>query len=112
MIDLGYGFVSGINRINKKRVCSWLHTSEDITWKAFIWYLSEYFEICEFGDDWLTTKIVSTKQRKFFYDIVIQYKESVCVQNYINDCENELWKTHKRGIKSNYGVWCKLVENI
>lgn len=111
-MDLGYGFVSGINRIDKKRVCSWLHTSENITWKAFVWYISEYFEICEFGDDWLTAKIVSARQREFLYEKAIQYKESVCVHNYLIDCENESWKTQKRGMRRNYRIWRRLVENI
>ena len=50
-MDLGYGFTSGINRISKQKVCYWLHTDSDITWDSFVWYIADYCDIEDFGED-------------------------------------------------------------
>ena len=43
-MDLGYGFVAGENRVSKQRVRYWMHTDEDITWEAFVWYIADYVD--------------------------------------------------------------------
>ena len=70
-MDLGYGFTSGTNRISKQKVCYWLHTDNDITWNSFVWYIADYCDIEDFGEDWISIRLVSVKQREFFYKRVI-----------------------------------------
>lgn len=110
-MDLGYGFKYGINRISKQKVCYWLHIDIDVTWKSFIWYIADYFEIDDFGDDWITIRIISVKQREFFYKKVMEYNEMLCLYNYELDCKNELWKSQKKGTESNYNILARLTCN-
>ena len=70
-MDLGYGFTSGINRISKQKVCYWLHTDSDITWDSFVWYIADYCDIEDFGEDCISIRLVSAKQREFFYKKVM-----------------------------------------
>lgn len=109
-MNLGYGFVSGENKISKQKVCHWLHTNEDITWESFVWYIADYIDIVDFGENWITIIIVSEKQREFFYKKVIEYKEMICAANYEVDCENELWKSHKNGASRNYNILLRLID--
>lgn len=107
-MELGFGFVIGENRINKQKVRSWLHTDYDITWDAFIWYIADYADIVDFGEDWIAVRIVSIKQREFFYNRVMQYNEAICIHNYETDKENELWKSLKKGAERNLAILRRL----
>lgn len=109
-MDLGYGFVFGVNKISKKKVCCWLHTS-NITWNAFVWYIADYADIVDYGEDWINVRIVSEKQREFFYKKTVEYCEEICTHNYEINCRNNLWKDHKRGAKRNYDLLRIMCEN-
>lgn len=109
MIDLGYGFTSGINKISKQKVCYWLHSEEDITWEAFIWYIADYCDVEDFGEDWIDVRIVSEKQREFFYKKIREYNEMICTSNFDIDRRNELWKSHKDGAVRNYDILLRLI---
>lgn len=108
-MDLGYGFVTGTNRISKQKVCYWLHTNEDITWEAFVWYIADYADIEDYGNDWIDIRLVSVKQREFFYSKVMEYNELMCQSNYEVDRENDLWKDHKRGAERNHSILERLI---
>ena len=107
-MDLGYGFVAGENRISKQKVCFWMHTDEDITWEAFVWYIADYADIEDYGTDWITVRIVTAKQREFFYSKALQYEESICRNNYEIDKENTLWQSHKKGAERNKDILIRL----
>lgn len=107
-MDLGYGFTAGVNRISKQKVCYWLHTDESITWDAFVWYIADYVDIEDYGDDWINIRLVSIKQRQFFYKKVMEYNELMCRSNFEIDCKNELWMTHKKGADRNREVLTRL----
>ncbi len=107
-MDLGYGFTVGTNRISKQKVCYWLHTDADITWNAFIWYIADYSDIEDFGNDWVDIRLVSEKQRELFYKKVMEYNELLCQSNYEVDRENELWKSHKKGTDRNKDILIRL----
>lgn len=108
-VDLGYGFVAGENRISKKKVCYWLHTDKEITWDAFIWYIADYADILDFGEDWIVVRIVSVRQREFFYERTVQYSEEMCSHNYNVDKSGELWMSHKQGAERNKDILLRLV---
>ena len=109
-MDLGYGFTSGTNRISKQKVCYWLHTDNDITWNSFVWYIADYCDIEDFGEDWISIRLVSVKQREFFYKRVMEYNEAICAYNFEIDRENELWKDHKKGADRNYNILLRLIK--
>ena len=109
-MDLGYGFTSGINRISKQKVCYWLHTDSDITWDSFVWYIADYCDIEDFGEDWISIRLVSAKQREFFYKKVMEYSEEICASNFEIDRENELWKDHKKGADRNRNILLRLIK--
>ena len=110
-MNLGYGFISGENTISKQKVCYWLHTKEDITWESFVWYIADYCDIVDFGENWITIVLVSEKQREYFYNKVIEYDEIMCASNHVVDRENELWKSHKRGANRNYNILLRLTKD-
>ena len=108
-MDLGYGFRYGSNTVTKQKICFWLHT-EEIHWKAFLWYIADYCDIEDFGEDWMTVRLVSDKQREFLYTRARDYDDEVCSHNYWVDRGNELWKTHKNGVGRNEDILKRLVK--
>lgn len=109
-MDLGYGFVKGRNTVSKQKVCYWKHTREDITWKAFLWYIAEYIEIENYGEDWVNIYIWTVKQRELFYKKVLEYDEENGKHNYEIDKTNELWKDHKRNAEKNSEILQRLCD--
>lgn len=109
--NLGHGFFAGVNRITKQQVCYWLHTNQDITWNAFVWYIADYCDIDDFGIDWVAVKIFTEKQRQFFYEKVCEYEELICASNYEVALDNDLWETHKRGAERNRAILLCLIQS-
>ena len=109
-MDLGYGFVKGRNTVSKQKVCYWKHTREDITWKAFLWYIAEYIEIENYGEGWVNVYIWTEKQRELFYKKVLEYDEENGKHNYEIDKTNELWKDHKRNAEKNTEILQRLCD--
>lgn len=109
-MDLGYGFVRGTNKISKQKVLNWLHTSKGITWKSFVWYIADYCDIEDYGDEWICVKLVSERQREFFYKKASAYNEEICLSNYEVDSQNELWKSHKKGAERNFEILRRLTQ--
>ena len=108
-MDIGYGFVRGYNKISKQKICYWLHSDQDITWDVFVWYIADYCEIKDYGEDWIIVKLKSPKHRQFFYERARNYHELMCSSNFDVDCGNDLWKSHKSGAKDNYDILESLV---
>lgn len=108
-MDLGYGFVSGLNKVSKQKVCYWLHTNESISWDAFIWYIADYCDIYDYAEDYFIVRIMSEKQREYFYKKVIEYDDISGTNNFEIDCKNELWREHKRGVERNEDILIRLI---
>ena len=108
-MNLGYGFRYGSNTITKQKICFWLHTEDEIHWKAFLWYIADYCDIEDFGEDWMTLRLVSEKQREFLYTRVMDYDDELWYHNYRVDKNGELWKDHKNGVQRNLSVLQRLV---
>lgn len=106
---LGYGFLRGVNNIPMTKILEWQH-SENINWKAFLWYIADYIKIIDFGDDWFKVYIVSNKQLNFFYNKIIEYRPDMCEGNYFVDITNDLWVDHKRGTERNKKIILRLLE--
>ncbi len=92
IMNLGYGFVRGINRISKQRVQYWRHREESINWYAFLWYMARYTTIIDYDDNSFDVEIVSVKQREFFYRKVLDYIDEIESANYAIDKTNVLYK--------------------
>ncbi len=107
-MDLGFGFVKGLNTVSKQKILYWKHTDKDITWYAFVWYITDYADVENYGTDWVNVKIWSPKQREFFYKKACEYEEGLWKPNYEIDKTDELWKTHKRGARNNYDILLRL----
>ncbi|MBR1931553.1 MAG: hypothetical protein IJ833_08810 [Lachnospiraceae bacterium] len=108
-MDLGYGFIKGLNKITKEKICQWLHTENSITWDFFVWYIADYFKIRDYGEDWVIIELWSERQREFLYKKSIDYEEEY-KYNYEIDCANDLWKSHKRGAERNYDILIRLAQ--
>lgn len=69
----------------------------------------DYCDIADFGEDGFKVHLVTVKQRKFFYKKVLEYSNILGSSNYIIDIENDLWRTHKSGVKRNPAIMQRLV---
>lgn len=106
---LSHGFSSGVNNITITKILKWQNNRE-INWRAFLWYISDYSTIIDFGSNWFKVNIVSDKQLNFFYHKVLEYQSDICEINYEVDIQNELWKDHKKGAEKNLKILIKLSE--
>ena len=109
-MKLGYGFNSGKNRINKKRIQYWRHSSEDIDMRAFVWFITQYFQVRDYSVDWVDVEIWNVGQRERFYSCVKEYDNEMWYHNYLEDKDNDLVQTHHRGYDTNKEVLERLVE--
>lgn len=109
VMKLSHGFSCGVNNITITKILKW-QNSNDINWKAFLWYIADYVRIIDFGENWFKIYIVSDKQLNFFYKKVIEYHTDICESNYIVDIENELWKDHKKGAETNKEILYRLIK--
>lgn len=107
MVNIGHGFKSGVNNITITKVEKWLN-KKITNWYAFLWYISNYVTIVDYGSNWVKVKLLSEKQRSFFYKKAIEYNE-VEEYNFEVDKTNELWRTHKRNIENNKEIYEKLI---
>lgn len=108
-MDLGFGFTKGTNRVSKQKVQYWLHVDMDINWKAFIWYITQHIVVEDYSDDWIDVKVLSEKQREYFYNKVRQYDDEIWDHNYGVDTSDESYKTHHRGYGDNKDIIERLV---
>ncbi|MFZ5944012.1 MAG: hypothetical protein ACOYVD_07870 [Bacillota bacterium] len=106
---LSHGFLYGVNNITITKILKWQH-SENINWKAFLWYIADYATIVDIGENWFKVNIVSDKQLSFFYNKVIEYQPDICENNYFVDIQNDLWVDHKIGAKRNLEILHKLLK--
>ena len=106
---LSHGFSCGVNNVTITKISKW-QNNNNINWKAFLWYIADYSTIIDFGENWFKVNIVSDKQLKFFYDMVIEYQSKICENNYEINIQNELWKSHKKGAKRNSQILFKLLK--
>lgn len=97
-MDIGYGFVRGLNRVKKEKILQWLHC-DSICWKAFLWYITQYVEVTDFTDEEMTVKLLTSKQREFFYKRVMNYGSIYIIEedNYEVDKHDDLWIDHHGG---------------
>lgn len=102
-MDIGFGFRSGWNQVSKGRILSWLHC-DNISWKAFLWYISEYIEIVRITDNEMTVNLISSKQREYFYKKVREYNSEIAENNYKIDRANNLWRDHHRNSKTSEDI--------
>jgi len=107
MNNIGYGFVNGKNKINKKKILAWKHSSY-ITWRAYLWYIAEYIRIVDFDDDSFTILLESESEREFLYKWTRKYDEIIQAHNYEADINNSLWSDHKK-TKTTVGVLNKII---
>ena len=92
IMDLGHGFVKGVNRISKQKVQYWRHREESINWYAFLWYMARYATIIDYDDNSFDVEIFSEKQREFFYRKVVEYMDEIESANYAIDKTNNMYK--------------------
>lgn len=109
-INIGHGFKSGINNITITKAESWLHKKIN-NWNAFLWYISNYITIVDYGANWVKIIILSEKQREFFYKVVKKYDSDIEEYNFQIDKENDLWKSHKRNVVDNMKILERLIDN-
>ena len=109
-MDIGFGFVSGQNKITKLRVQSWLHIHEDINWNAFVWFLTRYINVIDYELDSVTVEIFTEKERQWLYRKICEYNDELESHNYMIDKGNDLYKTHHLRYKNNKKVIDRLVK--
>ncbi len=108
-MELGYGFVRGENQITKQKVQAWLHTEEEINWKAFLWYMTQYITITDYDENSFVVEVLSVKQREWFYKKVTEYNDEIWIHNYSVDKANDMYKDHNRGYQRNSYIIERLV---
>lgn len=108
-MNLGHGFIMGINKVSKQKVQFWLHLDYDINWYAFLWYMTQYITIVDYSENNFEVEILSEKQREWFYKKVIEYNDEIGVYNYSIDKTNDLYKEHNKGYKRNSHIIDRLV---
>lgn len=112
-MDLGHGFVKGINKVSKQKIQCWLHPNYEINWKAFLWYMTRYITIVDYDENSFEVEILSEKQREWFYRKAKEYNDEIGIHNYSVDKTNDLYKDHNKGYKRNSYIIEKLIaENI
>ena len=79
-MDLGYGFTKGRNKVLKRKIQYWLHLDYEINWKAFLWHMTQYITIVDYG-----------------------------ISNYLIDKTNDLYKNHNEGYQHNSHIMERLV---
>lgn len=109
-MDLGYGFIRGTNKISKQKVQYWLHTHEDINWKAFLWYMTQYITIIDYDENNIFVEILSEKQREWFYKKVVEYDDEIGSNNYSVDRLDNLYKEHNKGYERNKCIIERLIK--
>ncbi len=87
-MNIGYGFIKGINRVSKRKVQYWRHKDGYINWYAFLWYMVQYVTIIDYDNYGFDVELVSEEQREFFYRKIVEYKEMSGVANYNNNKTN------------------------
>lgn len=109
MQELGHNFIRGNNDVTWTKVSKWRGIAVN-NWYAFLWYISDYATINEFGQNWFRVLIVSDKQLGFFYNKVKSYNDEVGENNYNVAIRNDLWKSHKLGIGRNPEILQRLIK--
>lgn len=107
-MDIGFGFSSGLNQVNKRKVLAWLHR-DTINWKAFLWYISQHIEIVDFTANDMTVRLVSSRQREHLYRKVLDYCDQIEESNYDVSQTNDLWKSHHRNGGTSENVLKKIL---
>lgn len=98
--------IYGTNLISKREL---YEIFGEVNWNSFLWYLADYVKIKSFNDDFVGFDAVSDKQANFLSKIILDYNDMISSYNFDIDKNNDLWKTHKRGIKYNFKILEKLV---
>lgn len=106
--DIGFGFKAGINNITITKVENWIHGRVK-NWYAFLWYISQYVIIVDYGANWFKVKLFTSKQRQFFYEKVRDYCSDIWEDNYKIDKENDLWLDHNRNAEVNKEILLRLI---
>ena len=97
----------GNNILTKEKVSELL--KNNVTWDAFVWYISDYSYIKSFGKDWVLVNIVSDKQANFLKFKVLSYNEKIDFNKYISETKDIDIFSKKKGAINNFQVLEKLI---
>lgn len=94
-ISRGHKFFIGINHVSIEKILLW-RGEEDIDWFPFLWYISRYVYITDFGGDWMKIKISKKKNLTRFYRYAVAYDSSIWKKVYCKYAKNITNKIQKK----------------
>lgn len=80
-ISQGRTFFIGINHVRKEKILEW-REGADIDWPSYLWYISQFINITDFGDDWFDVNITKKKSLTIFYRRSVLYNPELLKKVY------------------------------
>lgn len=93
----------GENKITVTQVAQSCHHYIN-SWNAFVWYITDHAPVCKYDNNWAIIQIKSIKHMQYFYKKLEEYDPEIWEHNYRVDIENDLFLTHKLGMKDNKDI--------
>lgn len=106
-VRLNHGLKSGVNNITMTKILKW-RDSFGINWNSFVWYLSDEFQITDFGDNWIKVMIGTNGDVAKLYECACNYDEYEDEIAYYCDSKNSEWIKFKPNANININVLNRL----